>query len=157
MPARVRLLAWVAVVAAALSLSVVAAVDDGGAETDAERIERLSDSFACPECRGQSVAESNAAVAATIRQFIADSVTAGATDTEIRDQLVASYEARVLLNPPADGFASLIWVLPVVLVVLGAVGVGAAITGNRGRDREVSDEDLELLARARSRSGGDHS
>ncbi len=157
MPARVRVLGWVAVIAASLSLSVVAAFDDGGAETDAERIERLSDSFACPECRGQSVAESNAAVAATIRQFIADSVTDGATDTEIRDQLVASYEARVLLNPPADGFASLIWVLPVVLVVLGAVGVGAAITGNRGRDRQVSDEDIELLARARSRSGGDHS
>ncbi len=152
---RVRLLAWVAIVAASLSLLVVAAVDDGGVETDAERIQRLSESYACPECRGQSVAESNAAVAATIRQFISDQVTAGATDREIRDQLVASYQARVLLNPPADGFASLVWVLPVVLVVVGAVGVGVAITGNRGAGRTASDEDRVLVDRARNRTAGD--
>jgi cytochrome c-type biogenesis protein CcmH len=153
MAPRLRLLAWVAVLATSLSLLVVAAVDDGGLETDADRIQRLSDSYACPECRGQSVAESNAAVAATIRQFISDSVTAGATDREIRDQLVASYQARVLLNPPAEGFASLVWILPVVLVVIGAVGVGAAITGNRGSGRRASDEDRELVERAKHRAG----
>lgn len=153
MAPRLRLLAWVAVLATSLSLLVVAAVDDGGLETDADRIQRLSDSYACPECRGQSVAESNAAVAATIRQFISDSVTAGATDREIRDQLVASYQARVLLNPPAEGFASLVWILPVVLVVIGAVGVGAAITGNRGSGRRASDEDRELVERAKHRTG----
>ncbi|MEL6984123.1 MAG: cytochrome c-type biogenesis protein [Actinomycetota bacterium] len=152
---RLRLLAWVAVLATSLSLLVVAAVDDGGLETDADRIQRLADSYACPECRGQSVAESNAAVAATIRQFISDSVTAGATDREIRDQLVASYQARVLLNPPAEGFASLIWILPVVLVVIGAVGVGTAITGNRGSGRRASDEDRELVERAKQRTGTD--
>ncbi len=154
MSARVRLLAWVAILATSLSLLVVAAVDDGGLETDAERIQRLSDSYACPTCRGQSVAESNAAVAATIRQFIADSVATGVTDREIRDQLVASYEARVLLNPPAEGFATLVWVLPVVLVVVGAVGVGVAVTGQRSPDRSASDEDRDLVARARDRVGG---
>lgn len=154
MSTRMRLLAWVAILATSLSLLVVAGVDDGGLETDADRIQRLADSYACPECRGQSVAESNAAVAATIRQFISDSVTEGATDVEIRDQLVAAYEARVLLNPPAEGFASLVWILPVVLVVIGAVGVGAAITGNRGSGRTASDEDRELVERAKSRTGG---
>lgn len=154
MSARVRLLGWVAILAASLALVVVAGVDQGGAETDAERVQRLSQSYACPQCKGQSVAESNAAVAVTIRQFIADSVTAGATDAEIRDQLLASYQARILLNPPADGFAALIWVLPVVLVVVGAVGVGAVITARRDHDREVSEEDRELVDRARSRVGG---
>ena len=154
---RVRAVGWVAILAATLSLLIVSVVDDGGVETDAERIQRLSESYACPECRGQSVAESNAAVAATIRQFISDQVTAGATDREIRDQLVASYQARVLLNPPADGFASLVWVLPVILVVVGAVGVGLAITGNRGRDRTASADDRELVERARRRAAGDRS
>lgn len=157
MSARVRLLGWVAILAATLALVVVAAVDQGGAETDAERVQRLSESYACPQCRGQSVAESNAAVAVTIRQFISDSVTAGATDAEIRDQLLASYQARILLNPPADGFAALVWVLPVMLVVVGAVGVGAVITARREADREVSDEDRELVDRARDRVGSDPS
>ncbi len=155
MSARTRTLAWVAIVAAALSLLAVAVLDTGGVETDAERVQRLSESYACPECRGQSVADSNAAVAATIRQFISDSVTAGASDREIRDQLIASYQARVLLNPPADGFAALIWILPVVLVVVGAAGIGAAMTRNRSVDRAVTDEDRELLVRARSRLGAE--
>ena len=152
MSRRVRRLAWVAVLAAALSLVVVAGVDGGGSETTAERVQRLSDSYACPECRGQSVSESNAAVAVNIRQFISDQIDSGASDEEIRDQLVASYEARVLLNPPAEGFAALVWVLPVVLVVVGAVGVAAAISRNRGPDRAASDEDRELVERARNRT-----
>lgn len=151
MTGQTRMLAWIAVVVASLGLLVVAAVDQGGLETDGERIQRLSASYACPECRGQSVADSNAAVAATIRQFIADSVTEGRSDREIRDQLVASYQARVLLNPPADGFAALVWILPVVLVAVGAVGLAAAMTRNRGQTRAASDEDRALVAEARQR------
>lgn len=151
MTGKYRLVGWVGILAAALGLLLVAGLDTGGTETDAERVQRLSDSFACPECQGQSVSESNAAVAATIRQFISDEVTAGSTDREIRDQLIVSYEARVLLNPPAEGVTTLLWVLPVMLVVLGAMGVAGAITRNRGANREPSAEDEDLLAKARSR------
>lgn len=98
------------------------------------------------------MSESNAAVAATIRQFISDEVTAGSTDREIRDQLLSAYEARVLLNPPAEGITTLVWVLPVMLVVIGAVGVAAAITRNRGPGREPSAEDRALVAEARTRT-----
>lgn len=148
---RLRLPAWIGIAVAVVALLIVAGVDDGGLETDAERVQRLSDSFACPQCRGQSVAESNAAVAATIRQFISDSVTEGRTDSEIRDDLLRSYRARVLLNPPAEGITTLVWILPVVLVVGGAVGVAGAITRNRGPDRDPTAEDRDLLARARER------
>lgn len=147
-----RFLAWIGLAVAALGLLVVAAVDDGGAETDAQRVQRLSNSYACPVCQGQSVADSNAAIAATIRQFISDEVTAGATDREIRDDLIADYDAEVLLNPPAEGLTTLVWVLPVMVVVLGAMGVAAAVTRNQGVSRTASDEDRELLAKAR---GGD--
>lgn len=152
MTGRYRAVGWVGIVVAVLALLLVAGLDTGGAETDAERVQRLSDSFACPECQGQSVSESNAAVAATIRQFISDEVTAGSTDREIRDQLIGAYEARVLLNPPAEGVTTLLWVLPVMLVVLGAMGVAGAITRNRGANREPSAEDEDLLAKARTRS-----
>jgi cytochrome c-type biogenesis protein CcmH len=150
-----RTLVWIGLIVTAIGLLVVAAVDDGGVETDAERVQRLSDSYACPVCQGQSVADSNAAIAATIRQFISDEVTAGATDLEIRDDLIADYRAEVLLNPPAEGITTLVWVLPVMVVAIGAMGVGAAITRNQGANRDVSDEDRELLSKARSagRSG----
>jgi cytochrome c-type biogenesis protein CcmH len=142
-------LAWVGLAVAALSLLAVAGFDQGGLETDAEKIQRLSESYACPLCDGQSVADSNAAVAATIRQFISDQVEAGASESQIRDRLVQTYTVEVLLNPPAEGITTLVWVLPVMFVVLGAVGVAGAITRNRGGGRDPSAEDRELLAKAR--------
>ncbi|MFV0524330.1 MAG: cytochrome c-type biogenesis protein CcmH [Acidimicrobiales bacterium] len=146
-----RRLAWVAVAVAAVALLVVAAADRGGAETDAERIQRLSASYACPQCQGESVAESNAAVAVTIRQFIGEEVSSGATDEQIRDQLVTAYGARVLLNPPATGLGSLVWVLPVMAVVAGAVLVAAMLSRNRPTDLEPTAADRELVAAARRR------
>ncbi len=149
MSSRRVLLAWIGIVVASVALLVVAATDDGGVETDAQQVQRLSESYACPVCSGESVAESNAAVAATIRQFISDQVTAGSSENEIRDALVQSYGVEVLLNPPAEGITTLVWVLPVMFVVLGAVGVAGAITRNQGLNRDPSAEDLALLEQAR--------
>ena len=129
------------VVVAAAALLVFAALDDGGVETDAERIQRLADSYACPVCQGESVAESNAAVAVTIRAFIADQVGAGASDDEIRDDLIRGYGASVLLTPPGDGFGALVWILPVVVAAAGAVVVVAIV-----RRRSASDGDSRRAA-----------
>ncbi|NNE96669.1 MAG: cytochrome c-type biogenesis protein CcmH [Acidimicrobiales bacterium] len=123
--------AWVFIVVSLVALISVASFAGGGAVNDGERAEILNDQFACPTCDGQSVAESNAAVAATIRQFIRDEVAAGSSDTEIRDALVQSYGTEVLLNPPSSGVATLVWVLPVVVLAGGAGIVIASLT--RGR------------------------
>ncbi len=145
-----RLVLWVAIFAAVLGFLAVAALDDGGLETDAERVQRLSDSFACPECQGESVSESNAAVAANIRDRIRVMVGEGASDQEIRDELLQGYGTRVLLNPPAEGLAALLWVLPVVLLVGGCAGITHLLSRSRGPDRLASDDDHELVAQARS-------
>ena len=143
---------WVGLVASMLFLLGVATLDDGGLETDGERIARLSESFACPECRGQSVSESNAPVAVTIRQFIRNEVTIGSTDEEIRDQLVTSYSSKVLLNPPGEGFSSLIWILPVMVFVGGSAGVGWTVNRSRGGSRDATDADRKLVADAQAQS-----
>ncbi len=146
---------WFGLIASMVFLLAVASFDDGGLETDGERIARLSESFACPECRGQSVSESNAPVAVTIRQFIRNEVTNGATDEEIRDRLVTSYSSKVLLNPPGEGFSSLIWILPVMVFVGGSAGVGWTVNRTRGGSRDATDADRKLVAEAQAsaRSG----
>lgn len=147
-----RLVLWVALFAAIVGLLAVATFDDGGLETDAERVQRLSDSFACPECQGESVSESNAAVAANIRDRIRVLVGEGASDQEIRDELLQGYGTRILLNPPAEGLASLLWILPVVLLVGGAAGIAHLLSRSRAPGRLASDDDHELVAQARSAS-----
>lgn len=140
------------VAVAALALLAVASFDQGGVETQAERIQRLNGSFACPECRGESVADSNAAVAATIREFIADEVANGSTDTEIRNKLLQAYQTQVLLTPPAEGLATLLWILPVMLAVGGAALVTLMATRGPGDGELVTDDDRELVRQARVES-----
>jgi len=141
-----RLVRWTGIVVAVLGLLVVSVVDRG-AETSDERIQRLHDSYACPVCDGQSVADSNASVAEAIRTFIEDEVAAGASDDEIRDSILTAWPGS-LLNPPGEGFAALVWVLPVVVAVVGAVGV-AFVVGRRVEAVTVSSSDRALVDAAR--------
>lgn len=151
----VRPIAWIGILVAAMAMLTVASLDGGGIETDAERIQRLNESFACPVCSGESVAESNAAVSVTIRQRIAEEVTNGSSDVEIRDQLVQAYGVSVLLNPPADGFAALIWILPVVVAAFAAMGAGLAFSRAGPRARRAPTElDVDLVEQARRLVGG---
>jgi cytochrome c-type biogenesis protein CcmH len=143
---------WFGLLASMIMLLAVAAFDSGGIETDGERVQRLSESYACPECAGQSVAESNAGVASTIRQFIRNEVTAGSTDTEIRDRLVIAYGSEVLLTPPSEGFSSLIWILPVIVLVAGSAAVGRTVGRARGGSRDATDADRLLVAEARTKA-----
>jgi cytochrome c-type biogenesis protein CcmH len=129
-------------------LSIATFAGDGSI-TDGERAESLNDLFACPTCDGQSVAESNAAVAATIRQFIRDEIDAGATDTDIRNALVQAYGTEVLLNPPSTGVATLVWVLPVLVLVGGSAIVASSVTRNRVRSVDPSAEDERIVAELR--------
>lgn len=146
---RNRQFAWLGLALTALAILVVAAFDNGGPATDEERIQTLSESYACPECDGQTVAESNAAVAATIRDFIRVQVNDGATEDEIRDRLLQAYGTDVLLTPPAEGFSALIWILPVMVIVLGMAGVVTVVRRTGAADREVTGADRELVEQAR--------
>ncbi|MCP3911666.1 MAG: hypothetical protein GY713_12000 [Actinomycetia bacterium] len=115
-----------------------------------ERTERLQRQIACPECDGQSVAESNAPVADTIRRFITVRVDEGATDAEIRDQLVLSYGRRVLLEPERTGFVALVWILPIVALLAGLAGLAWAFRSWREAETAApTAADRDLVEQAR--------
>ena len=145
-----RLVRWTGVLVAVLGLLVVSVVDRG-VETEDQRIQRLHDSYACPVCDGQSVADSNASVAEAIRTFIEVEVVAGSSDDQIRDDILSAWPGS-LLNPPGEGFAALVWVLPVVVAVVGAVGV-AFVVGRRVESTAVSSADRDLVDAARREVG----
>ncbi len=146
-------LRWLAIAVLGVACLSIAAFDDGS-RTDDERVQDLSARYACPTCDGQSVAESNAAVAATIREFIAVEVANGTPDDEIRDQLVASYGTGVLLNPPSEGVSALIWILPVAVLVGGSAVVVNSLRRDDMGALVATDDDRALVEEALRRSVG---
>ncbi len=140
---------WLLLVALLVGGLAVATVGDTGPQTSAERARGLAEGIKCPTCQGQSVADSDATAARSIRTEIARRLEEGQTDDEIRDYIGGLYPDSSL-TPPRTGVAGLVWFLPVALFV-GAVGGLVAVfrSWRTPPDLEVSDADRDLVEEAR--------
>jgi cytochrome c-type biogenesis protein CcmH len=140
---------WLVLVALLLGGLAVAVAGDSGPQTPAERTRGLAEGIKCPTCQGQSVADSDATAARSIRTEIARRIEEGQTDDEIRDYIVGLYPDSSL-TPPRSGVAGLVWFLPVALFVGAVGGLAAVFRSWRGPpDAEVSAADRELVEEAR--------
>ena len=117
-----RWLPWV-VLAVVVAGALAFGVQDRDEQTDAERIQAIAETVACPACSGQSVASSDAPAAANLRADIERRVAEGESDDEIRAAYAARFGEEILLNPPRSGVAATVWVLPVVAVVVAGAGL----------------------------------
>jgi cytochrome c-type biogenesis protein CcmH/NrfF len=119
----VRRVAWAAL-AATVAIALYVGVTDRDRRTDAERVDDVAASVACPACAGESARDSQAPAAVNVRREIARRVAAGESDDQIREALAAAYGESILLTPPRTGTASLVWVLPVVGLVVALAALG---------------------------------
>jgi cytochrome c-type biogenesis protein CcmH len=104
--------------AAALAAGAVSA---SAGDNDA-RYSALISELRCLVCQNQTIAESNAPLAADLRAQVKSQMDAGRTDAEIVDYLTARYGDFVLYRPPFRMRTWLLWLGPfAVLLVAGAV------------------------------------
>jgi cytochrome c-type biogenesis protein CcmH len=149
-PTRRRAAGWLALAAVLVVALVVGVASDPPARTDADRARALAETVACPQCDGQSVADSDSDAAKGIRTRIDQRIAEGASDAQIRDEFAAAYGERVLLTPGRSGVSSLVWTLPVVALVAAFAGLAFAFRRWRGGAAQVSDADRALVDRART-------
>lgn len=150
-----RLAGWLALVAVLVGALLFGVLDDGGPSSAGDRARNLGESIACPQCDGQSVADSDATAARAIRDLIDQRIDEGASDAQIRDELATAYGERVLLTPGRSGVSSLVWTLPVVAVIVAFAGLAFAFRRWRGGAADqASDADRELVERARAGAPG---
>ncbi len=122
---------------------LIAAGGAAGAPSPAD----LEAELVCPTC-DTTLDQSNAPVAQRMKQIIRAQIAAGLTEAEIKAALVDQFGPGVLAEPPKSGFDLLAWLLPLGLLVSGAVGVGLVAWGwSRRRDdaavTDMRDEPIE--------------
>jgi cytochrome c-type biogenesis protein CcmH len=147
---RRRTLGWIGLAVVLAVALVVGVASDPPPRSDADRARALAETIACPQCDGQSVADSDSPAAQGVRSVIDERIAEGASDAEIRDELAAAYGPRVLLTPGRTGVSSLVWTLPVIALVVAVAGL--AFTFRRWRRAgaaRATDADRELVAQAR--------
>ena len=118
-------------------------------DTPSARVDRIAAEVRCPTCKGLSVAESDAEAAKAAKAFIAEQVSAGATDAQIEADLQSRFGTGILLRPPSRGVSGLVWAIPVVVGVLAIGGLGIALARWRSRTlHHATDADAVLVAKA---------
>ena len=89
-------------------------------------------------CANQSVADSNAPLAADILNVVRERIAAGDDDDAVVDYVAARYGDFVRLRPPFQANTLVLWLGPLVALVLGA-GLVVAVLTRGGRLRRQPD------------------
>jgi cytochrome c-type biogenesis protein CcmH len=117
------------ILALALLATPVAAVqpDEIMADPALEaRARAISGDIRCPVCQGESIDDSSAPISRDLRLIIRERITAGDTDEEVVDYIVARYGEFVLFNPRPEGSNLILWLAgPALFLAAIAVAVAA--------------------------------
>ena len=87
------------------------------------RARELSRELRCMVCQNQSIDDSEAPLARDLRLLVRERLTKGDTDQQVLDFLVARYGEFVLLKPPLEGRTIILWTLPPLALLAGAIGL----------------------------------
>ncbi len=85
------------------------------------RARTLSKELRCMVCQNQSIDDSDAPLARDLRILVRERLQAGDSDAQVLDFLVARYGEFVLLKPRFSGHTAILWLLPVAVLLIGAV------------------------------------
>jgi cytochrome c-type biogenesis protein CcmH/NrfF len=133
----------------ALWLALLCAVACAGEATPtiadpvvARREVELASQLRCLVCQNQSIAESNAGLAADLRNQLREQIAAGKTDAEIVEYMTSRYGDFVLYRPPFRITTALLWLGPALLLVIGVLVAIRLIRGRRrGAAADLSPQD----------------
>jgi cytochrome c-type biogenesis protein CcmH len=96
----------------------------GATTSDLEaRVREIASQLRCPICQGLSVGDSPSELADEMRTLVREQLQQGKTSAEVLDYFAQRYGEWILLAPPKRGFNLVIWVLPFVLLPIGAAAV----------------------------------
>lgn len=119
-PMKRRLILVLLIVLLSLLVVSTASAQDGqpGYPTDND-VNRVAKQLYCPVCPNTPLDVCETKACEDWRAQIRDQLAEGWTDQQIIDYFVAQYGERVLAEPQRKGFTSLVWFLPLLVVLIG--------------------------------------
>ncbi len=89
----------------------------------ARRTSEVSGLLRCPVCQGMAVADSPAEMAVNMKAQVRELLARGYTEEQILKYFELSYGQFVLLKPKFEGVNSMVWLLPLIVLLIGATAV----------------------------------
>lgn len=112
------------------------------------RARGLSAELRCMVCQNQSIDDSDAPLARDLRILLRERLTAGDSDADVIDYLVARYGDFVLLKPRFNLNTFLLWATPPAALVFGGIAAFMAFRRRRpiGEVKPLDEDERRRLA-----------
>ena len=136
-------LALLAPAARALAVQPDEMLPDPALET---RARALSKELRCMVCQNQSIDDSDAPLARDLRLLVREHMRAGETDQQVLDFLIARYGEFVLLRPRFAPHTALLWLTPLGVLVIGALGIAMSARRQRSSEGNLTADEEGRLA-----------
>lgn len=111
----------------------------------------LSKELRCMVCQNQSIDDSDAPLARDLRLLVRERLSAGDSNSQVMDFLVARYGAFVLLKPPFNWHTVGLWLWSPVVLIAGALALFAMNRRRRARPQSDVTASVELTPAERAR------
>jgi cytochrome c-type biogenesis protein CcmH len=112
-----------------------------------KRTAALADELRCLVCQNQTLADSNAPLAVDLRNQIRDQLANGASESEVREFMVARYGDFVLYRPPLKASTVALWLGPFALLVAGLALLWRRLRRPRPTEPALSPAERERAAK----------
>ncbi|MDX1900786.1 MAG: cytochrome c-type biogenesis protein [Gammaproteobacteria bacterium] len=99
-------------------------------QSDSTRFQNLTTELRCLVCQNQNLAESNAPLAADLRQEIYQKMRLGDSNQQIIDYLTARYGDFILYRPPFRVSTLFLWLGPLLFILIASFCLVKAIRHN---------------------------
>ncbi len=93
-----------------------AQLPDAGQEADAKA---LMETIRCVQCQGQTIADSDAPIAATMRHEIREQIGAGKSPDQVKQWLIDRYGEWISYDPVLTATTAPLYLVPLALLVIG--------------------------------------
>jgi len=152
---RRSLLIGLAVVAIVGAIWVALLLQNPPRQTLDQRVRSVGAQLKCPICQGESVADSPSALSQQMRGVIRQQLQEGRSEQEVIAYFQARYGDQIVWSPPWQGFSLLAWLVPIGLLLGGAVLLFFILrnwrelspeTGESTKETELSKVDAAELA-----------
>src|SRR5216684_1817098 len=117
-----------------------------------QRVHDVASQLKCPVCQGESVADSPSTISQQMRGVIRQQLQQGQSEQQIIQYFVSRYGSNILWSPPKQGFTMLAWIIPIAILLGGAILLVLVLRGwlaagrmaqRSGDDTEAEDEQLD--------------
>ena len=115
--------------------------------------EQVAAKMRCPVCQGMSISASPSAMAVAMKEQVGELLSMGYSEDQVWNYFEGSYGEFVRLEPKREGLNWLVWLVPPIAILLGAMLVivfHRSQSGNKTPADPTSEEQLSrLLERVR--------